>query len=239
MTGARLRLAATPPHEVRSYLGSIREGFGYAWRQRQVRTPLLQIAIGSLASYTHLVLLPVFAAKTFGGDVRLLGSMVSSVGIGAIAGSLALASRVGIAGLERMSRASALGLAAVMCLFAASTSLTFSLALLTLAGFLMVNHMSASTALLQSQLPTRLRTRVMSIHTMVHTGLTPVGALLTGYIAETQGAATAVAVSAGMLAVGIGLLAALTGRSSAVALVPDEGTAEAEQSERLAIAKRH
>jgi len=111
------------------------------------------------------------------------------------------------------------------------------MALLTLAGFFMVNHMSASTALLQSQLPTRLRTRVMSIHTMVLTGLSPVGALLAGYLAETQGAATAVAVSAGMLAVGIGLLSALSGRDTAVAA--DDAITVPSQNDHPAQAKRN
>ncbi len=212
MSGARLRTAAAPLP--RSYLGSIRDGFHYAWREKAVRTPLLQIAVACFTGYAHLVLLPVFVAKTFSGDAPLLGAMASSVGIGAIAGSLALAARVGTVGLERTARVSGLALAATMCLFAASSNLPFSLALLTLAGFFMVNHMSATTVLLQSCLPTALRTRVMSIHTMAHTGISPLGALVAGYLAETHGAAAAVAVFAGMLAVGVGSFALVSAQEA-------------------------
>jgi MFS family permease len=62
------------------------------------------------------------------------------------------------------------------------------------AGYAMMVQMSSSNTLIQSMVPNHLRGRVMALYTATFMGMAPVGALLSGTLAQHIGAAYTVAI---------------------------------------------
>ncbi len=71
--------------------------------------------------------------------------------------------------------------------------LAFSLVTLILAGSTMMMQFTSTNTLIQAMVPDRLRGRVMSLYSMMFLGMTPIGSLLAGKIADRVGALITVA----------------------------------------------
>ena len=119
-----------------------------------------------------------------------------SLGVGALAGALLLASRKSLTGLGKWVPLSAGAFAAALVAFAFSRAVWLSMLTLVVIGFTMMIEMGASNTLIQSMAPDRLRGRVMSVYSMMFMGMAPLGALLAGAAAEHVGAPWTVAAGA-------------------------------------------
>src|SRR5262249_28226002 len=102
----------------------------------------------------------------------------------------------GIRGLGSLVAISTLTLGVALLLFAWSRRFWISAALLVPVGGSMIVQMAASNTLIQAMVPNRLRGRVMSVYTMMFTGMAPFGALLAGWLAVPIGAPGAVTAGA-------------------------------------------
>jgi MFS family permease len=113
--------------------------------------------------------------------------------LGALAGALLLARRVGYRGMGRLIAASATGFGISLVLFSFSRSLPLSILLLFPVGLTMMTQMAASNTLIQAMVPDHLRGRVMAVYSMMFMGMAPFGALLAGSLANVIGAPAVVA----------------------------------------------
>src|SRR5207248_6032381 len=77
--------------------------------------------------------------------------------------------------------------------FSLTRSLPAALVLLALLGFCMIVYMTNANTAIQLITPDELRGRVMSIWTLVSFGMTPLGSLIAGAVAERWGAPAALA----------------------------------------------
>jgi len=177
-----------------SALAGIAEGFKFAWRTGPVRALLLLLGLVSLMGMPYAVLMPIFANQVLHGGPKALGLLMSSAGVGALAGALTLAARRGVRGLERWIALSSAGFGASLILFSLSRSFWLSAALLVPAGFSMVGQMASSNTLIQTIVPDALRGRVMSVYSMMFIGMAPFGSLLAGVLAHRLGAPNTVAI---------------------------------------------
>ena len=105
-----------------------------------------------------------------------------------LAGALVLASRGSVQGLGLfISRCSGLFGAALMD-FAWSRSVWISAGLLLIAGFGIMATTASMNTILQTIVEEQMRGRVMALYTMAFIGLSPMGALLGGALADRIGA---------------------------------------------------
>ena len=118
---------------------------------------------------------------------------MSSMGVGAILGSIYMAARPGMRGLSRMITAATITYAVALILFAFSRSFPLSALLLVPVGFGMTVQMSATNTTLQTIAPDALRGRVVSFYGMMFMGMTPFGSLMAGWLAGWIGAPFTVA----------------------------------------------
>ncbi|HUG98102.1 MAG TPA: MFS transporter [Gammaproteobacteria bacterium] len=192
-------LALRPPPRPRertrgAVLQRMREGFVYAYRLEPIRAVLTLVATISLLGVPFYVLLPVMATDVFGGGPRTLGLLMSASGLGALIGTLFLASRRTVVGLGRVIVAGAILFGGALMLFAFTRSLALALPLLMLAGFGMMAQMAAANTVLQTIVEDDKRGRVMSFYTMAFTGTAPIGSLILGFLAGIAGAPAATAI---------------------------------------------
>lgn len=191
-----LAMRGLPPvaaHARRSAAAEILEGFFYIGRTAPIRTLLLLLGTLALFGLQYTVLMPVFADRVLGGGVRELGWLMGAAGFGALLGALALARRERLQGLSSWIAEAACGFGLALAAFALSRRLALSLPLLVAAGFCMMVAIGGGNTLIQSLAADRLRGRVMAVYAMTFMGAAPIGAILSGWLAERIGAPLTVA----------------------------------------------
>jgi MFS family permease len=168
-------------------------GFTFAGSTGPIRVLLLLLVVISFTGMPYTVLMPIFASDILGGGPRSLGILMGATGVGALLGSIALATHGSVRGLGRWVARAALGFGTFLILFSFSRDFHLSVALLVPVGFSMVVSMASSNTLIQAMVPDEIRGRVMAVYSMVFMGGAPLGALAAGTLAQTIGAPATVA----------------------------------------------
>jgi MFS family permease len=169
---------------------------------------LLLLGLVSLTAMPYAVLMPVFADRIFHSGARGLGILMGFSGAGALIGALMLAARQHVSGLGRWIAVSTSVLGTSLILFSFSRSFWIAAALLVPVGLSMMAQMGASNTLIQTMTPDRLRGRVMAVYSMMFMGMSPIGALVAGVLADRLGAPATVALG-GVIALGASIVFAL------------------------------
>jgi MFS family permease len=162
---------------------------------------LLAIAIVPiLFGMPYQMLMPIFAVDVLDVGVSGLGYLMAAVGIGALVGSLFVAS-VGDFRRKGLLLLATCGLfGAFLAAFANSHYFLLSMALLLGVGAANAGYMAVNNTLLQINVEDRMRGRVMSMY-MMTIGLFPLGVLPSGAIAEVTGVALPVLVGGAIIVV--------------------------------------
>ncbi len=187
--------------------GQVREGLRYVWATPALRTPLVMMAIIGTLSYEFQVMLPIFARFTFNGTAGTYGVLTAAMGVGAVVGGLATASR-GRSGLDALVRVAAVfGL--VILAAAWSPTLPVAVVALVAVGAASITFLARANTTMQLTADPAMRGRVMALWTVAFLGSTPIGGPIMGYIGEHLGARWALTVggSAAIVAAGYGWLA--------------------------------
>ena len=189
-----MRLPPFRPPESVSPWEHLLEGYRYAYRTVHIRYLLMMLSANTLAGMGALVLMPFFADAILGRGSRGFGILLAAMGVGALIGTLVLASRGTQRGLVRVILLGADGLGVSLILLAISRNFYFSIAVMVLLGFSTLRQLAATNTLIQTVIPDQYRGRIMSLYTMTVVGLGPFGSLATGALAARAGAPIAVAV---------------------------------------------
>ncbi|MDA0329393.1 MAG: MFS transporter [Gemmatimonadetes bacterium] len=189
---AMLQVSNQPGGAAGPVLQHIREGFAYAYRSAPLRDTLIVLAVVSLVGIPYVVLLPVFARDVLGGDASTLGLLTSAAGLGSLVGALILASRSSLRGLGRLIAVSTAVFSVTLIGFALSRNLVMSLILLAVTGVAIMLCTASINTVLQTLVKEEMRGRVMALYTMAFVGMTPIGGLAGGAIADRVGAPIAV-----------------------------------------------
>jgi MFS family permease len=165
--------------------GGLRDGLRYVARTRELRLPLILMAILFTFSFNFVVLLPLMARRAFGGGAGTYGSLLSLMGLGSFLGALAFANR-DRAGMKLLGGAG-LALGAFSLVVAAAPTLGWAWALLVPLGLSSIAFMITGNTTLQLTAAPTMRGRVMSLYSIVFLGSTPIGAPLAGWMGQHLG----------------------------------------------------
>ncbi len=170
-------------------LRGMQEGLAYVWTTVPIRALLMLLAALSIFVASYGTLMPAVVAEVFGGGAETLGFMVSAAGFGALAATLALASRRSVRGLTGTIVAAAAAAGIALMLVALSRTVWVSLGLMAVVGFSILAVNVSVNMILQTIVDDDKRGRVMSLYTTAFLGMAPVGALVAGSLAQAIGAA--------------------------------------------------
>jgi MFS family permease len=182
----------------------LRIGLRFARRHAVIPSLLAIAAAVAVFGTPAVTLAPLFARKLLNVGPDGLGGMLSAVGLGAVATSLALASLGDLRRKETGILIAASAFALALLGFAFSRRYVLSLAWLALLGGAMTSAASLINTALQQSAPDRLRGRVISLYALAWLGLVPFGNLQAGAVAERFGPAAALIV--GAAGIGVTLL---------------------------------
>ncbi len=179
--------AIVPAAEKTGIAAGLSEGLSYIGGSMPIRTILLLVGVVSMMSAPMTVLMPLLATEVLHGGPYVLGMLTASLGAGALAASLFLATRKSVVGFGPVIAVATAGFGLGLACISFSHSIGLSLVLIFATGFAMVAQMAASNAVLQTIVEEPKRGRVMSFYTLAFCGMGPLGSLLAGSLAGAFG----------------------------------------------------
>ncbi|RPJ27166.1 MAG: MFS transporter [Chloroflexi bacterium] len=198
----------------------MKEGVRYIFGQQTLLILMSLVAVSSFLSRPYQTLMPVFANGALKESARPviallcngrhqiwncqapeaipLGLLLSAVGFGAVAGAFLIASLPENARRGKMLTLGNLSFPLLLLVFVSSHSMLLSLFVMVLVGLSHVFQNAMANTLLQLTAPDHLRGRVMSLYSLVSHGMTHVGGLQAGFMADWVGAPISIGVGAGV-----------------------------------------
>jgi MFS family permease len=189
----RVRVSVEVRRSGRGMGAALWEGVQYVRRNSVFSSVIGLVFANSLFGMSFIFLMPVFAGDVLNVDSRGYGFLMTSMGVGTLAGGF-LTAAMGRFRRKQLLLLGASGLyGLLLVLFSFSHLYASSVVLIFLAGFMQQIYMVTAQTVIQWLVPDEVRGRVMAIYAMVWS-LTPLGALQAGTIANYLGAPIAVAI---------------------------------------------
>ncbi len=183
-------------------LQGMREGISYVWHSLPIRSLLLLlIAVGFLGT-PYINLMPVLTREVFNVGAREMGFMIGAAGLGAVSGTLYLATRPSVRGLVRLLTCTAFAAGVSLALVAHVKIVWLTLPLLAITGFGILATSVSVNMIVQTIVDDDKRGRVMALYTASFMGMAPFGALAAGALADVIGVAATLTISGACCALG-------------------------------------
>jgi predicted MFS family arabinose efflux permease len=191
----RVAARGPSPRASTTILEETAEGLSYAARTPAVRFVLTLQVVVSFCVFNFSVYVPLLARNVLGLGSEGFGLLMASLGVGAVVAGLSL----GALGSRRPAPNLIAAAAAAACAGLLGLALTRSVApaaiLLAGVGFTGTIAMAGCNTSLQLMAPDALRGRMMSLYTLLSSGVFPIGAFFIGSLSQTWGVSTAFAVN--------------------------------------------
>ena len=199
-----LALISLPPRDRggeprQRLIDGLTEAVRYVRDTRPLPTLMLVAMTFSMLGIPVITLLPVVARDVLGLGPEGYGALMASLGLGAIAGALAIAATGGGAARGRTFRLASHAFAILLVVFAVVRVPTLNALILFAVGVAMIVNNALVHARLQEVVPDAMRGRVLSHYVMVYIGGTPIGSFIAGALAKLVGAPWAIGSTAALL----------------------------------------
>jgi len=202
--------------------GSLREAAAYVRRHREVRRPLVVMAVVGTVVLNFPTTIPSMVRFGFDRGAGAVGTAMSISAIGSILGGLFIA---GIRPHPRRTLAIVLAAFSVtLVAYAAAPTYALFVLLGIPLGFASASFQTVDVVVLQQATEPSLQGRVMALHQMAQFGSTPIGALAMGWIAEAASPRVPFVLGA-VATIGCAAGLALSGRSARLRSMVDPAPA--------------
>ena len=180
-------------------------GISYIREHRAVLTLIVIGIVAGMFGSSFGTLMPVFARQVLKGGVDSYGFLLLSIGVGGLAGTIALAFFGTLKNSASIQLLTGVGFGLALAVFSRITWLPASVVAISLVGVCSTAFGTVNNTLLQSVVADEFRGRVMSIH-QLGWGASAIGGLLMGSLAEWTDAPFALTLSGLVTAVATGAL---------------------------------
>lgn len=173
----------TRKEEFMPVVGSLKDGFSYLKGNKIILGLLFTVSIASFLTIPYITLMPVYAKDIFRVGPNGLGYLMTAVGVGSIIGAFWVASlRAGSRG-KWLLVANIIG-SVCLTIFAFSGAFWISMFLVLLIGASNAIRLALANSLTQLSTSDEYHGRVMSVFNLLFNGMSRVGALAIGGLAE-------------------------------------------------------
>ncbi len=175
-----IRTRFIPAKTGESMLESMKQGIGFIRKQSAMEGLIVLAFCMTLLAIPLLVFLPVFAKDVLHGDARTFTVLLSSSGLGSIAGALTVAAMGRFKHQGRGALILLIVLGALIAAFSLSRTLVMSAVFVFLAGAALMGVFATISSLVQMITSDNMRGRVMSVYNVAFRGGMPIGSLVIG-----------------------------------------------------------
>ncbi|SDG60647.1 Predicted arabinose efflux permease, MFS family [Chitinophaga filiformis] len=177
-----------PPPVKKKVISELAEGFSYLRQTPAISMVILLITCLSMLILPYDTLEPVFAKVVFKGNAATYGYISSSIGLGALIGTLLIASVPNGFDLIKIVLASIFTMAIGLILFSQTRTLSLALPFALILGAGSITPISTSITIIQTETHPRMRGRVMGYVVLAFFGMLPLGSLLISTLSQQIGA---------------------------------------------------
>jgi MFS family permease len=163
------------------------EGFSYLKRTPAIGMILVMLTLMSFFVLPYETLIPVFAKDIFAGDASTYGFIRSFIGLGAVSGSLFLASLKPGTDLKIVLLVTTLVLGIGLICFSHIVYFPLAMVFAVIFGFGTMSQTTICLTIIQVHSNAAMRGRVMGFVAMAFFGMLPLGSLLIGSISQHIG----------------------------------------------------
>lgn len=182
----------------------LKQGLDYILSEKDILGLLGLCAVSSLLVIPFTTLMPVFAKDIFHGNSGTFSLFESAVGLGSLFSAIYLARLKAADKLIGAILAASVVFSIGLLVVAFAPVLHIAIAGMVIAGAGMMIQVSGINMYIQTHAQPHMRARAISYYVMAYLGVTPVGSLLIGWLAEVMPSRYVVSLEAlsGLLAVG-------------------------------------
>lgn len=175
------------PEARASVISEMKTGIVYVVQHRVIRGLMIGAGMISIFGFGFLTLIPAWAVDVLGGDVTTNGLLQSARGVGALVAALIIASLGNINWKGKLLTIGSLISPIFLFIFALMRWMPASLAAIAIVGGAYVIFNNINNAMIQTLVDDNLRGRVMGVYMLIFNGLFPIGALISGVLADRIG----------------------------------------------------
>ncbi|RTE08348.1 MFS transporter [Paenibacillus whitsoniae] len=179
-------------------LKEIKDGIVYIAKDPILAPTVLLVSVIGTLAFNFNILIPVFTKNVLHMSETTYGTLMSCLGVGSLTGALMMSFRSKMGPRIKVSMAASILVALCLIGNGLSGSVWTCGLLLAMTGFFNIMFSTNSNSLLQMSAKEEYRARVMSVYSLVFAGSTPIGSLLSGWIADRFGANGAFIVCGGL-----------------------------------------
>jgi MFS family permease len=170
------------------------DGVRHAAQSPSLAFPLALLAVIGLFGYNFGVVLALLARYTLGIGAVGFGALNAAMGVGSLVGALLLTPNLPPG--TRTVALAALGFSLALLTVALVPWYVATLVLLSVLGLISVCYSTSTNTTLQLASGEAYRGRILSLYTLLFMGTTPIGGAVTGFLADSLGVTTTLALEA-------------------------------------------
>jgi MFS family permease len=189
----------TPPAVKKKVASELAEGFAYLKQTPAIGYIILMLALSGLLVMPYDTLVPVFAKVIFKGNASTFGYISSFMGLGALSGTLLLASLKKSTHLKIILLFASITLGIGLMLFSHISYFPVAMVFAVVSGFGVMSQNTICITIIQVESVPAMRGRMMSYVALAYFGMLPLGSLLIGAVSQKIGAPNAM-LSQGIIA---------------------------------------
>ncbi|PYF74821.1 MFS transporter [Pedobacter nutrimenti] len=186
-------------------LEELKDGIVYLKEASHIGLVILMLSLVGLLVLPYDTLMPQVAKVTFNGGPATFGYISGFIGLGAVSGTILLASLRRSDKLRFYLILSTVVLGAGLICFALATNFYWAMLFVMFTGFGSVMQFTSCNIIVQSEALPHMRGRIVSILLTAIFGMLPLGSLLTGYASEHIGSSNTLFIQ-GLLAILIAII---------------------------------
>lgn len=186
-------------------IDEFKEGIIYLKNTPEIGLVILMLSLIGLLVLPYDTLIPEVAKVTFQGGPATFGYISGFIGLGAVSGTILLASLKRNDNLRIYLILSTVLLGIGLICFASATNFYWAMVFVVFTGFGSVMQFTSCNIIVQSETAPNMRGRTISILLTAIFGMLPLGSLLTGYASEHIGSSHTIAIQ-GVMAILISVI---------------------------------
>lgn len=169
----------------------IKDGITYIARDKLLSQIMLMLIVVSTLAYNFNVLIPSFTKNVLHMDEKTYGMLMSCIGFGSLIAALTVSMRSKDGPKLSQIKLASVVISIALIVTGFTSHFMWTGLALALTGFFNIIFSTNCNSMLQMHAKDEYRARVMSVHSLVFNGSTPIGNLLSGYVADRYGADSA------------------------------------------------
>jgi predicted MFS family arabinose efflux permease len=199
-----IKVGYIPAKSSGAVLASMKEGIRFIRAQEGMKPLIVLSFLMTMLGIPLITFLPVFAKEVLHGDTHTFTQLLYCSGFGSVSGALMVAGLGKSKGQGRVALFMLIILGIVTVIFARSTSVALSSAMMFFGGAAMITVFATISSLVQAITEDNMRGRVMSVYNVAFRGGMPIGMLVVGKLIPIYSAPATMSV-VGSLTIVLGL----------------------------------